>query len=57
MAKENIIYVIYDWACDEIKKVSYDESKALAKVGFDVLSGDNVDNYRFLEINLDEIKD
>lgn len=57
MTEEKIIYVIYDWSMDEIKRVSYDRYKALAKVGFDVLSGDDVDNYKFLEINLDEIKD
>ena len=57
MEKENTIYVIYDWFMDEIKKVSYDRYKALAEIGFDFLSGDDIDNYKFLEINLDEIKD
>ncbi len=55
--KRKIIYVVYDWADDEIKKVSYDRYKALAEIGFDFLSGDCIDNYKFLEINLDEIKD
>lgn len=57
MAKDKIVYIVYDWASDEIKKVSYDRYKALAEIGFDFLSGDCIDDYKFLEINLDEIKD
>lgn len=57
MTEEKIIYVVYDWADDEIKKVSYDRYKALAEIGFDFLSGDDIDNYKFLEINLDELED
>ena len=57
MAKENIIYVVYDWSDEEIKRISRDENKALAKMGIDFLSGDDIDNYKLLEINLDKIED
>lgn len=57
ITKEKIVYVVYDWADDEIKKVSYDRNEALATFGFDFLSGDDIDNYKFLEINLDELEE
>lgn len=57
MAKDKIVYIVYDWADDEIKKVSYDRYRALAEIGLDFLSGDCIDDYKFLEVNLDELED
>ena len=57
MAKDKIVYIVYDWADDEIKRVSYDRYKALAEIGLDFLSGDCIDDYKFLEVNLDELED
>lgn len=57
MAKDKIVYIVYDWGNDEIKKASYDRKEALATVGFDYLQGECVDDYKFLEVNLDELED
>lgn len=56
--KENKkIYMVYDWSNECIKILSKDKTKALAKVGKDALSGDCIDDYKLIEINLDEVED
>lgn len=53
--KENKkIYMVYDWSNECIKILSKDKTKALAKVA---LSGDCIDDYKLIEINLDEVED
>lgn len=51
------IYLVYDWSDESIKMLSYDRTKALAKVGKDALFGDCIDDYKLIEINLDEVED
>lgn len=51
------IYMIYDWSNECIKILSKDKTKALAKVGKDALFGDCIDDYKLIEINLDEVED
>lgn len=51
------IYMVYDWSNECIKILSKDKTKALAKVGKDALFGDCIDNYKLIEINLDEVED
>lgn len=51
------IYLVYDWSDESIKMLSYDRTKALAKFGEDVLVGDCIDNYKLIEIDLDEVEE
>ena len=51
------IYMVYDWSDECIKILSKDKTKALAKVGEDVLHGNCTDDYKLIEINLDEVED
>lgn len=51
------IYMIYDWSDECIKILSKNKTKALAKIGEDVLCGDCVDDYKLIEINLDGVEE
>lgn len=52
---ESKVFIIYDWSSEEVKIVTYNSDKAYAQIGQDVLAGDNVDEYRFIEIDLNEV--
>ena len=54
---ENKVYIIYDWSMEEVIIATRSKEKALAKIGEDFLSGDEIDNYKFIENNLDEVED
>lgn len=49
------VFIIYDWSSEEVKIVTYNSDKAYAQIGQDLLAGDNVDEYRFIEIDLNEV--
>lgn len=52
------IYMIYDWSSECIKILSKYKTKAFAKVvAKDVLFGDCIDDYKLIEIDLDEVED
>ncbi len=56
--KENKkIYMVYDWSSECIKILSKYKTKALAKVAKDALFGDCIDDYKLIEIDLDEVED
>ena len=51
------IYMLYDWTDECIKLLTYDKTKVFAKIGEDTLNGEIIDNYKIIEINLDEVKE
>ena len=51
------LYIVYDWACEEVKIATYSQEKAYSKIGQDVMAGDEVTEYRFIEINLNEAEE
>lgn len=51
------IYMVYDWANENIELLSYNKTKILAKIGEYTLAGGIMDNYKIIEINLDEVED
>lgn len=51
------IYIVYDCSDESIKRLSKYKTKALAKVSRDALFGERIDNYKLIEINLDEVED
>lgn len=54
------IYMIYDWLSECIKILSKYKTKALAKVAKvakGALFGDCIDDYKLIEIDLDEVED
>ncbi|OFJ69698.1 hypothetical protein HMPREF2852_06605 [Anaerococcus sp. HMSC065G05] len=51
------IYMIYDWSSECIKILYKYKTKALAKVAKDALFGDCIDDYKLIEIDLDEVED
>ena len=51
------IYIVYDCSDESIKRLSKYKTKALAKVSRDSLFGERIDNYKLIEINLDEVED
>ena len=61
--EESKIYMIYDWLSECIKILSKYKTKALAKVSKvakdakDALFGDCIDDYKLIEIDLDEVED
>lgn len=58
MKNENkVIYILYDWTDECIKLLTYDETKVFAKIGKDTINGEIVDNYKIIEINLDEVEE
>ena len=57
MGDKEKIYIVYDWASDEVKRVSYNSDKAYAKFGEDFLYGDVIENYKLIEINLNEVEE
>lgn len=52
-----IIYILYDWTDECIKLLTYDETKVFAKIGKDTMNGEIIDNYKIIEINLDEVEE
>lgn len=56
MKEDKKIYIVYDWSEEYIAVVTRDKEKALAKIGEDVLSGENTDDYKLIEINEEDIK-
>lgn len=48
------LYIVCDWAKPTINAVSYKRDKVYAKVGEDYLKGVNVENYRVMEIDLEQ---
>ena len=53
---ESKIYMVYDCSNECIKILSKDKTKALAKVGKDALLGGCINDYKLIEINLDEVE-
>lgn len=51
------IYIVYDCSDESIKRLSKYKIKSLAKVSRDALFGERIDNYKLIEINLDEVED
>ena len=52
-----IIYMLYDRTDECIKLLTYDKTKIFAKIGEDTINGEIIDNYKIIEINLDEGED
>lgn len=58
MKNENkVLYILYDWTDECIKLLTYDETKVFAKIGKDAINGEIIDNYKIIEINLDEVEE
>lgn len=58
MKNENkVLYILYDWTDECIKLLTYDEPKVFAKIGKDTINGEIIDNYKIIEINLDEVEE
>lgn len=58
MKNENkVLYILYDWTDECIKLLTYDETKVFAKIGKDTINGEIIDNYKIIEINLDEVEE
>lgn len=55
MKENKVIFILYDWANENIKLLSYNKAKILAKIGEYTLAGGIIDNYKMIEINLDEV--
>lgn len=49
--------MLYDWTDECIKLLTYDEKKVFAKIGKDTIEGEIIDNYKIIEINLDEVEE
>ena len=49
--------MLYDRTDECIKLLTYDETKVFAKIGKDTMNGEIIDNYKIIEINLDEVED
>lgn len=59
-AKEEMkgkIYILYDWIEDEVIMASFDKNSIFAKVGQDVLSGANVEDYCLRSVFLSDLND
>lgn len=57
MKENKVIFILYDWANENIELLSYNKTKILAKIGEYTLAGGITDNYKIIEINLDEVED
>lgn len=51
------LYILYDWSNEEKLRVSYSKDKILAKIGESAFDGEFIDNYKIIEIDLDEVED
>ena len=57
LEEKSKIYMIYDCSNECIKILSKDKTKAFAKVGKDALLRGCINDYKLIEINLDEVDD
>lgn len=57
MKENKMLYVLYDWANEKTIISTYSIIKVLAKIGECLSYGDCVDNFKIVEINLNEVKD
>lgn len=51
------LYILYDWSLEKIITFSKRKEAVLAKIGEDVMLGEYVDNYKIIEIDLDEVQE
>lgn len=57
MKENKMLYILYDWVAEKTILSTYSEIKALAKIGECFLCGDCVDNFKIVEIDLNEVED
>lgn len=57
MKENKIIYILFDWATEQTIISSYTKTKVLAKIGECVLCGDCVDNFKIVELDLNEVEE
>ena len=57
MKEKKIIYVLFDWATEQIITSTQTKMKALAGIGECVLCGDCVDNFKLVEVDVSEVEE
>lgn len=58
MKNENkIVYMLYDWTDEIVKLLTYDKDQIYIKIGKDAMNDEIIDNYKIIEINLNEVEE
>ena len=53
---KNKLYILYDWDLEAVITFNKRKEAVLARVGEDAMGGVYVDNYKIIEIDLDEVE-
>lgn len=58
MKNENkIVYMLYDWTDEIAKLLTYDKDQIYIKIGKDAMNDEIIDDYKIIEINLNEVEE
>lgn len=58
MKNENkIVYMLYDWTDEIVKLLTYDKDQIYIKIGKDAMNDEIIDDYKIIEINLNEVEE